>query len=287
MSNYILRGNEFGFNTYYIEDESKKLGSNITVVKTEDHHAFTKDDIIFRWGTKSKVPNGPHIINKIEAMTETCNKGLFRKKAAEKGLAPATFTSVQAFLEWTDKQEVVGPVIVRPQFHSRSEGLYFCKDKKELDKAIDKCGADYYISQYINKTQEFRVFVAQGRAFIVAEKNHKNKNDISWGCVDEGTLDYIEWEYWPEEVVRVAIESFNLSKLHFAAIDIMVKDGKAYFLECNTAPEVWAYYGKKFAQVFTWMVNNHSKRIKAGGYDNWKKCAHPALSELVEFKNEN
>lgn len=284
MTNFLLYSNNFGFNTFYIEDFMEGL-----LKRTKDTQDLKGATTVIRWGTTANIPNGPHIINKSNAINETSNKGAFRSKASAKGLAPKTFLNVGDFIKFTDecvdKGIEIPQVIVRPQFHSRSENLFFCEDKKSLDKALEKCGNDYYISEYIKKEKEYRVFVAQGRPFIVAEKNHKNKTDISWGCVDEGTLDYIEWESWPLEIVKVATESFNLSKLHFAAVDVMVKDGKAYFLECNTAPEVWKYYGQCFGRVFTWMIKNHSKRIPIVDYKNWKNCIHPAMSESAITKN--
>jgi len=273
---YLLYG-EYGFNTYYISDNFP------AVIRTKEVADIKDAKYVIRWGNGVHIDNGPLIINKKKAMTETKNKGQFRAKVSRAGLAPRTWLNVQEFVNYVEDTEDTTPVIVRPQQHSRSENLFFCKDKKDLDKALDKCGPNYYISQFIPKDQEFRVFVANGRAFIVAEKNHKNKKDVSWGCVDEGTLDYINWEDWPLAVVQNAISSFNLSGLDFAAVDIMVKDGQPYFLECNTAPEVWEYYGKSFAKVFKYMTSSDTGRdrlpIKNDKKLSWKNYIHPAMTE--------
>lgn len=270
MKNYLLYSENFGFNTFFITDEMKDI------TRTKNAADIPADaDFVIRWGTQQKIVNGPKIINKRAAILETCNKGTFRNKVAAAGHAPRTFLDVMAF----NNSDVDYPVIVRPIGHSRSENLYYCVNNRELDRAIVDINGPYYISEFIAKTQELRVFCAQGRPFIVANKNHRNKDDISWGCVDEGTLDYVNWEDWPLEVVKTATDAFNISHLDFAAVDIMVKDGRGYFLECNTAPEVWKYYGQSFAKVFTYMINNDRERIPVKKWDSWKDCIHPAMSD--------
>jgi len=279
MTNYILRGKEFGFNTFHITNNLKGLK-----VITTDQAIPADAEHVIRWGTRAKAETKAKIINRLKAITETCNKGQFRAKVAAKGLAPLTWLKVEDFIKWCqENQDKEVKIIVRPEFHSRSEDLYFCQTKAELDAAIAKINGPHYISEYIKKDREVRVFVANGRVLVVAEKNPgKGKKDlVTWGCVEEGTLDYVNWEDWEEDIVRVAVEAFNESSLDFAAIDIMVKDGKAYFLEANTAPEVWAYYGQVFAKAFGYMMRTETgrDRIPVIDYKNWKNCIHPCMSD--------
>jgi len=271
MTNYILRG-ELGFNTFFIKNELPGLE---IITKEQALPTLTKDDTVIRWGTGRHVPNGPKIVNKSKHMAETSNKGMFRKKVADNGLAMPTWIDLKSYVrdfkEWTD-------LIVRPLIHQRSEHVHHVTSISELGAAVDTIGNEFYISEYIKKDKEYRVFIAQGRPFIVVEKNPPDKEAVTWGCVEAGTFEYIPWDEWPEEVVRVATESFLLSGLDFAAVDIIYKDGKAYFLECNTAPEILGYYGQCFAKVFSYMFDKGRDRIPVKGYDNWKNCIHPAMS---------
>lgn len=272
MTNYILRG-ELGFNTFYIRNNLPDLR---IITREEELPVFTKDDHVVRWGTSRHVPNGPKILNKSKAMAETSNKGIFRKKVADAGWAPPTWLSVFDYLADYDPDH---SVIIRPLVHQRSEQLFHCETTKQIGDACKSIGeGNYYISQYIKKEKEFRVFIAQGRPFIVVEKNPPDKNAVTWGCVEQGTFDYIAWEDWPVDVVKCAVESFNLSGLDFAAIDIIYKDGKAYFLEANTAPEILGYYGQCFAKVFSYMFEKGRDRIPVKDYTNWKNMIHPAMS---------
>src|SRR5215217_1029707 len=267
MTNYILRG-ELGFNTFFIKNESP--GMEI-ITKDMQLPALSKDDNVIRWGTTRHVPNGPKMVNKSRCIQETSNKGMFRKKAADAGLAMPTWIDLKSYLR--DIEEFV-PVIVRPLHHERSEHVYMCNTIGEVGQAVDKIGNEFYISHYIAKEKEYRVFVAQGRPFIVVEKMPVDRNAVTWGCVEAGTFEYIPWDEWPEDVVRVANESFLLSGLDFAAIDIIYKDGKAYFLEANTAPEILGYYGASFAKVFKYMFSNGRDRLSISNYTNWKNCIH-------------
>lgn len=273
MTNYILRGN-LGFNTFYIRDE---LPGSVIITKEDKLPAFTKDDHVIRWGCGRTIPNGPKIINKTKAIAQTSEKGLFRNTVAKAGpWAPKTWLNLVDLLEAGLPDN---GVIIRPLVHERSEGLHHAKTFAEVGTICKKIGeGHYYMSEYIPKEKEYRVFIAQGRPFIVVEKAPKDKKAISWGCVEEGNFDYIFWEDWDKQVVQCAVESFNLSALDFAAIDIIYKDGKAYFLEANTAPEILGYYGASFAKIFKWMFEKGRERIPVTTYDNWKNIIHPAMS---------
>jgi glutathione synthase/RimK-type ligase-like ATP-grasp enzyme len=265
----LLRRKDLGNNCHYISDAFPGMSIMLADEIPEDM------DWIVRWGTitKTGAPRAK-VINRAGAIKFTSNKGAFRLLANAHGLTPRTWASIEALQMETD----VGAVVVRPMHHERSEGVFVCSTLPELELAIEKCEGEYYISDYVEKTQEFRVFVAQGRAFMVYEKTPKDKNDISWGCVEEGSLKYVGWSKWPNFVVENAIKAFNLSKLDFGAVDVMVKDGKAYFLEINTAPEVWSYYGKKFAEVFAYMIEHGKDRIEVTDWTNWKALIHPAIT---------
>lgn len=271
MTNYILRG-ELGFNTFFIRDN---LPGSVILTRDDPLPLLNENDNIVRWGTTRHVPNGPKMINKSKAIAETSNKGMFRKKVADHGFAMPTWIDLKSYLK--DIEEFK-PVIVRPLIHQRSEHVYMCNTIRDVGQAVDAIGNEFYISEYIAKQKEYRVFIAQGRPFIVVEKMPEDRNAVTWGCVEAGSFEYIAWEDWPVEVVKCAVEAFGQSRLDFAAIDIIWKDGVASFLECNTAPEILGYYGASFAKVFNYMFTNNRERLPVNSYDNWKNIIHPGMS---------
>lgn len=277
----LLRRKELGNNCGFIADEIKgmKICMPTEVPKGTNW--------LVRWGTTTKLPaanDKANVINFASAIIETSDKGTFRAKAHKAGLTPKTWLT---FDELAKDEEGAEAVIIRSRHHERSEGINLCKTPAQAEAAIKKItakGDAYYISEYVKKDREFRVFVANGRAFMVFEKKPRNKADVSWGCVEEGALEYVNWSEWPLHVVENAIKAFNLSKLHFGAVDVIEKAGKAYFLEINTAPEVWPYYGQRFADVFKWMFKKGTgakarEPIAIKNFKDWKNLIHPAITD--------
>lgn len=270
----IVRRKELGNNCGFIIDGLKALGINADMIIPEK--APLNLEWAIRWGTTTPIAKGTKVINSATAIKETSDKGTFRIKAHAAGLTPKTWGSMEELAMYDGE---VGDIIIRPRHHERSQGLFLCSTPAEADKALKTIQGAYYISEYVKKDREYRVFVANGRAFMVFEKKPKNKNDVSWGCVEEGALKYVNWSDWPLHVVENAIKSFNLSKLNFGAVDVIEKDGKAYFLEINTAPEVWPYYGGRFADVIKWMIEVGREAIKVDNFNNWKNVIHPAITD--------
>jgi glutathione synthase/RimK-type ligase-like ATP-grasp enzyme len=284
---YIMYRNEFGV---YISKEIAKISeTGIKAFKNTDKLP-ADDDFLFRWGTTSNAPGHERkVINEAKAIHETADKRTFRAKMAKEGLAPRTWLTLE---EWAsdfreEKPGVMGPylpVIIRKAKHERSEGLVLCTTFPQVCKTAEELGkGNYYISEYIEKDREFRVFVCQGKIAWIIEKFPENKKEVSWGCTndeDESYFEYVAWSEWPLDVAENAIRSFNLSNLHFGAVDIISKKGKAYALEINTGPEVTPYYIKCIAKCFDYIVKNKSgKRMptEEADFKDWKKLIHPAI----------
>lgn len=275
----ILRRDAYGNNLPFIVDA---WGPEVKIVRREDN--MDSISTLIRWGSTASRPNrNSKIINTTKAIREVGNKAGFRKKAGD--LAPKYFDTWEEVQNYDGELEAI---VIRPRTHARSEHLYLCHTLDEANRAMDiinnQLDDHCYFSEYISKEKEYRVFVANGRAFMVFEKLPRDRNALSWGCVEQGQLKLVNWSEWPLHIVDNAVKAFNLSSLDFGAVDVMEKNGRAYFLEINTAPEIWPYYGQKFAQVFKYMIAN--QKI---GYENrfpvtgttWKHYIHPALTELA------
>lgn len=244
-------------------------------VKTAEEATPKGTEYVFRWGYTGNIANGPKIVNKTAAILETCDKAKFRKKLADAGLAPKTALDIKGF-----RNEQFFPVIIRPAEHQRSEHLYVANDAWDIMDILPKVGREFYISQKIEKVKEFRVMVVSGRIVWMIEKLPKDKNAVSWGCVQDGDFEYVGWDEWPKNVVEVALKSFELSELDFGAIDIIVdKGGKAYTLEINTAPYLTEYYAKTIGKSFKWIVEKGRDRFPIREYKGWRDAIHPGVSK--------
>jgi glutathione synthase/RimK-type ligase-like ATP-grasp enzyme len=152
--------------------------------------------------------------------------------------------------------------------------------------AVEQCGPDYYISEYIKKEREFRVHCVQGRVVGVSEKHPPNREAIAWNFHGEdgnGEFINLKWSEWPMAVVNAALEAFKVSKLHFGAADVISVPGRALVLEINSAPSLSPYrascYGRALSDSIT------KGRLRTDEYEppvqpqTWKDALHPALME--------
>ena len=179
----------------------------------------------------------------------------------------------------TFRKDAKFPIIIRPAEHQRSEDLYFCNDPWEVMDAIAKIPGPYYITEYIKKTNEYRVFITSGRVAWVIEKLPKNKDDVSWGCIQEGDFEYVAWDDWNINVVSNAIAAFNTSDLDFGAVDVILSaDNDAFTLEINTAPFLTEYFARTIGKTFKYIVENGRDRFPIREIKNWKDAIHPAVS---------
>lgn len=229
-------------------------------------------DILFRWGCTAQLPI-QNVVNTVEAIHKVTDKTGFRKLLNEHNLCPPTYFKIEDVKEF--------PVILRPKFHSRGRNIHFCRNKDELIKASKKYN-DFYISDFIKKEREYRVFIVQGRAVCVAEKIPANKEDIAWNVAKGGKFVNVRWDDWPLKAIKNSIEAFNLSGLDFGGVDIMVDaNGVCYVIEINSAPSLTSPYRQEcMAKAFDYIVINGKNKIplidKKGGY---KKFIHPAINK--------
>jgi len=229
-------------------------------------------DTVIRWGTTSNIPFKAKVINEAKAIHWVADKSTSRKLMADAGLAPMTWLSIDAFL---NAEHDVSEVVIRPSSHHQGRNFHYINSndadaKEQLEAFVRQYGeGNYYISEYIDKTEEYRVFVGSGKAVWVAKKTPADENAKAWNVAQGGRFDNVRWGEWNLDVVNTAIKAFNMSGLHFGGVDVMVgRDGKAYVLEINSAPSQTSPYRQEcVARYFDWSIEN--------GWDNLNIIAHP------------
>ena len=242
--------------------------------------------LVIRWGCTARIPvECNRVLNSVDAIHFVNNKSAFRILLDEHGLCPRTWVhegeQILDIRAYYDRF----PVVVRPNQHAQGRMLFVCNDADELSEAVRRCGPYWYASELIDKSAEYRVFVAQGRAVWVARKTPGNPGDVAWNVAQGGRFDNVRWGDWPLKVVKNAIEAFNLSGLDFGGVDVIVDaDGNPYTIEINSAPSQTSPYRQGcVARVFDYIVRNGKGNIplitERGG---WRKFIHPALSEETQ-----
>ena len=241
-------------------------------------------ELYIRWGCTTNVPC-KRVLNTAEAIHRVNDKLSFRKVLNEKGLCPKTVFNI---LDVSEDMLARG-VVVRPARHAQGRHCYLVNDHYELNEKAYLCGADHYVSEYIEKVSEYRVFVVSGRVACVAEKTPANKDDVAWNVAKGGRFDVTPWKQWPLRAVKTAIEAFKLSGLDFGGVDVMIDaEGKPYVLEINSAPSLTSPYRQEcMAKAFDYIIE-HGKAIiplieAKGGYS---KFIHPAVCDHAKLVGE-
>lgn len=238
---------------------------------------FDGQNFIVRWGCTSDVPQGIPIINKAASIHKVNDKLEFRKVLDEHELCPTTWYNVD------DLSSNELPVIVRKHTHAQGRHLHVCTSMEQVRTAANLYGQGrYYISEYINKVAELRVFVVQGRVACVANKIPADPDAVAWNVAKGGSFENVKWDNWNMRAVRYAVEAFNLSGLDFGGVDVMIDgDNNCYVLEINSAPSLTSPYRQScMAKCFDY-INTHGRdhipMIKEkGGY---RKYIHPAITD--------
>jgi len=275
--NYILRRRKLGFGSCKGIAAASQTGIQVF---RNDKQLPPQAEYVFRWGTTSNIPGNPKVINKAKAIHWVNDKKTSRIAFAEQGLAPYTFHP-DWMVETLDKY----PCVVRPLKHAQGKHLWYCQTPEELEEVVDTIfqgdAYRFYISSYIPKVAEYRVFVAQGRAVWVAIKTPSDPNAIAWNVAQGGKFDNVRWSNWPLEVVKKAIECFNMTGLDFGGVDMMVdKQGKVYCLEVNSASSQTSPYRQQcVAKVFDYIITNGREHIPVGGSGKYRRYIHPAIDE--------
>lgn len=264
---YFLRRKGLGKGS--TDGMSSASSTGIYTIRNDGDIPQDPDLICIRWGCTSTVPQ-KNVLNTAKSIHEVNDKKGFRIKLG--GLAPEMFSTGTKSLSY--------PLIVRPCKHAQGKHCYLVNSWEELAEACNVCGPDYYISEYIPKVAEYRVFVVQGRAVWVANKIPGNPKDIAWNVAKGGKFENVRWGDWPLDVVAHAIASYQISGLDFGGVDIMVgPDSKCYTLEINSAPSQTSPYRQSCsAKAFDWIMNTGDKtRIPIGSSGKYLKYIHPAI----------
>lgn len=244
----------------------------------------SRGDYAFNWGTMAS-PSGYTIVNHPNAIAKVSNKGRFRDILHTEGLTMLTFTNVSSAVASSSANRGT-KYILRPANHFGGNHLIIVDNPEDMRRYWFSGG---YASLYVPKTNEYRVFVANGRVVYVVEKIVNDPTAIAWNVNQGGRFVNIRRGDWNLKVVDYAVKAFNLSGLHFGSVDVMVDaDGNAYVLEINTAPALRTtdesrYWVDCVAKTFDYMIEhgldlipiNNSRRVTM----TWKHYIHPAVSD--------
>ena len=257
--------------------------NNIEIIRN-DKQIPDDTDLLIRWGCTSQFPS-KKTLNKSEAIKTINNKAESRR------ILQRANVSVPKLYD----DNVEYPCIVRPGYHAQGKHLYLCNNDEELQQArnnVNRLNRGIYVSEYIKKEQEFGVFIFNGRIWSVIEKQSKVKNgndEIAWN-VAQGTHKFVNvnWDNWPIEVCKEALNAYKCFNIDFCRVDLIVKDGKPYVLELNSAHSLTSEYRKQtFAKCLDYYIEKGEVKneLVLNDIKTYKGLIHPALRENKQGVN--
>lgn len=249
-------------------------------------------DYLIRWGCTSRTENIPlkQQLNPSNAITEVGYKRDFRMKSQDKNVGvPISIFSLPAGREFFENNPEAS-LVVRRGKHAQGKDLWVANSYAELFMIHQgqQLSDDWYASELIDKAREFRVYIVEGRVVTIAEKTPENPDAVAWNVAQGGEFNVLKWDEWVPimDGIRVAVDSFNITSLDFAGVDIMMsKTGEFYQIEINSAPSLpllsdgsISYRQKCMAKAFEYIRDNGRNTISPiTEYEGWRDVIHPAI----------
>ena len=249
-----------------------EMGGEARVVRNDNVDSISADDVVVRWGCTSTLPADVTVINNADTIHRCNDKAGARILMQEAGvLVPRTYVGPYPV------DELPGTFVARPNTHSQGRNMVV-GDWQQVISATRNWGSGY-ISDYIPKVREVRVFVAQGRVVWVAEKTPADPTAHAWNVARGGRFDNVKWGEWPMRAVIAAVDAANVIGVDFAGVDVMLDaEGNPYVLELNSAPSQTSPYRQMCsAKAFKWMHDNGADYTGPVSGGTWKDYIHPAI----------
>lgn len=148
----------------------------------------------------------------------------------------------------------------------------------------------WYLSKFIDKHKEYRVYVFNGRVLTVAEKIPHDRNRVAWNVAQGGEFRVVRFDDWHLPSIQASVECMRNTGLDFGGVDVIVtQDGTPYVIEINSAPSLpflsdgsisyrQQCMAKAFAYEYERMVPYNQRWLEPAGYNNWREVLHPAIN---------
>ena len=238
---------------------------------------------IFRWGCTSSYDfpcMGSVTVNTAQSIHWCSDKKQGRLDMQDAGVpVPMTWDTLE-FIGDSFYEDAACHYVVRPRQHAQGRQLWHGSYDDCYRAVIVNDVRDGYVSEFIDKEHEYRVFVCQNRAVWVAKKTPGNPEDVAWNVAAGGRFDNVRWGEWPLQVVRAALQAARVSGTDFCGVDVMVDyEGRPYVLEVNSAPSQTSPYRQScVAKAFDYIVRNGKQHFDdVGRITGWRDVIHPAV----------
>ena len=232
--------------------------------------------VLIRWGSQWRG-DADITINTARSVSIARNKKQSRQFLT--GLCPTT---------WYVRGAIQVPCVIRPRRHHAARRFFVCYTMADVPRAIARCGLGWYASELIDKANEYRVFVLQGRVIRISEKLPPTvgeaANDVAWNLANGGHSRTLKRKAWPLAVAVAAIQATQRVGLDWSAVDVAVdRSGRVVVFEANTAPGLTNQNTiEQIAWAFASVVEHPTlPPLYLTAVGTWKDLIHPSLRPEV------
>ena len=214
---------------------AQKIAKGLNADYSENYMTREKQyTLIFRYGNSYlNLPNRAEnckIINSALSIEQVANKPMARNRLIQNGIsAPTVYLS-------GDLDTAKFPLLARPIHHYRGRNFYIINTIQKAKEFLDR---GFYIQEFINKKEEYRIFLLNGRFFEVCKKTNTG-NVINTEIRNHGTGWYFQWipyQSLDERLLKYCRGIYPIFDINFCAIDCCLDiDNKPFIFEINSAP---------------------------------------------------
>jgi glutathione synthase/RimK-type ligase-like ATP-grasp enzyme len=238
---------------------------------------------LFRWGCTSPQ-RAQVVVQPASAISLASNKAESRKVFQAQGISipPTWFHPTEL-----DAADIRCGVITRPAHHHQGRMVFKSLTRAGLEYSFRQCQrwdptGEAYISLFIPKEREYRIYVVQGRVAAVAEKTPPagDVGRVAWNHARGGSFHNVKWDDWPLNACFQGVRATEALGLDFAGIDVMTRGDQCWVLEPNAAPSLSSPYRQQcMAKCFDFMIA-YGRGTIPYQVNTYKGLIHPALKDV-------
>lgn len=216
-------------------------------------------DYIIRYGnTSEEIPYHTKVINPKAAIINSSNKLQSRLTLiAHEIPAPKVYKCIEEIDQY--------PVIARPPYHFKGRDFHLLHNETDARNYLEK---GYYLQRYIDKKDEFRIFVWHDKIFEVNAKEPRTDyyNDMIRNFSNGWRFRWLRLDSVPSAMRRYCRQATEIMGLDFSGVDCCLdKQGNIFIFEINSAPSLIQRKAEKLAEKIKGYFNDQPLNDRGDG----------------------
>ncbi len=184
----------------------------------------------------------PNVLNSIESIQGNVKKNEALEKLSKVVNTPRIFK---------DKTPRGTMVVKRPTAHTGGTDFEVVKGGFKINKG-------FYCTQFIKTKTEVRVFLC-GQKTLTCSRKKSNKQDSD---ICRSNWDYVNFRKTPIKLHKMCLLAAKTLKLDICALDVLVKNGRYYILELNSAPTLTRVVADFYKKTLPVLIKQKFPKLK-------------------------